>query len=782
MTDTDDALGDNESQPLLRPGRPRQNSVTSILARGRSNTISGLKTGYDTVKRHRVQFMYALMASVLLYVGFTLAFLPRTSLSRDFRRLHFGKLTHAETYRIFLESLQGENHAQQHLRAYTSERHLAGDENALKYTVDQLKKLGFSPKLEKYYPWLNTPVDAGMSLWINDEMTFESNMIEDFLKEDPSSSGPNPVPAFHGYSANGDITARFVYCNYGKLEDYEYLKSRGVDLEGHIHVIRYDTMFRGLKVKNAESNGASAVILYTDTFDDGNVTESNGFKAYPFGPARNPSGFQRGSVEYFTESPGDPTTPGFASKSPNTKRMSPLGRVPGIPSIPMSQRDIGKILPHLNSRGCAFDVQGNVEGFEYYSGPSDEQVKVRVFNKQDYGVKEITDVFVEIPGILHGSTIIIGNHRDSWTVGGAGDPNSGSSVLLEVARGLSELVKKGWKPLRTIQLVSWDGEEPAMLGSTEYGENYAAKLQRQVLAYFNLDTTIAGSQFKCESNPLLAQLLIESASLTRFAGNPGQSLLDVWNDQSNAQIGILGSGTDFAVFQNHLGIPSANFKFVADRKHDAVYQYHTNYDTYTWMEKFVDPDYHLHNTMAIFTGMSALTLSENELVAFQSHDYVKQIQYNYAKWHGLLNQTFRAGVYLRDSYIQEKAQDLSQLIAHVEGKVSPKFDSETAALRKLVTRDYPWYKFPKKIAIYFKLSATNSKLKQLDRLFVTDRGLKDRGWMKHSIFGPDKQLGYLGDVLPGLHEAVSDGNVQETLEWLHILTKQMKLVQELLET
>ncbi|SCU78786.1 LADA_0A07602g1_1 [Lachancea dasiensis] len=775
MNTEDPTNGNEESQPLIHHGRTRENSVASIFARGRSNTINGLKTGYDTVKRHRVQFMYAVMATALLYLGFTLAFLPRTSLSRDFRRLHFSKLTKAETYRIYLESLQRENHAQQHLRTYTSHRHLTGDEDALQYTVDELKALGFSLKLEKYYPWLNTPVDTGMSLVIGGNTVFESEMMEDFVAEDPSSSGPHPVRAFHGYSANGNVTASFVYCGYGKSEDYDLLKDHGIDLKGKVHIIRYDSMFRGLKVKNAEAHGASAVILYTDTFDDGNVTEANGYKAYPHGPARNPSGFQRGSVEYFTEFPGDPTTPGYASKSPNTKRTSPMGKIPTIPSIPMSQRDIAKLLPHLNNKGIAFDVGGNVKGFEYFSGPSDPDVQVRVFNQQEYKIKEITDVIAEIPGILGGSTIIIGNHRDSWTVGGAGDPNSGSSILLEVARGLSELVSKGWRPLRTIQLVSWDGEEPAMLGSTEYGENHASRLQKQVLTYFNLDTAISGSQFKCEANPLLSELLRKSAASTRFSGKPDDTLLDVWESQSQGHVGILGSGTDFAVFQNHLGIPSANFKFVADGRDDAVYQYHTNYDTYTWMEKYGDPGYHLHNTMAIFTGMAVLQLSENEVVNFSVHDYIKDIGRYYETWYEMLNQTFTG-----NEFMQEKARNLSTLITHIVNHESLAFDHQTASLRKLVVRDYPWYKIHNKISIYINLTKLNAKLKRLDRLFLTDRGLKDRDWMKHAIFGPDKLLGYKGDVLPGLHEAVLGGSSQETLEWLHLLHKQMRLVKELL--
>lgn len=766
---------DEEAQPLLPTQRTRSNSIASIVARGRSNTISSFKIGYDAVKRHKVEFFSLLVASLILYMGFTVAFLPRTSLSRDFRRFHFSKVTRAETYRIYLESLLRENHAKDHVRNYTEYRHFTGDDHVLQYTLDQLKSYGFSPKIEKYYPWLNTPVDSEVSLWIDDKLAYNASMIEDFLEEDPSSSSPQSVPAFHGYSANGDVTAQFVFCNYGKIEDYEYLLEKGIDLKGKIHIIRYDSMFRGLKVKNAEKYGAAAVILYTDSFDDGEITEANGYKAYPHGPARNPSGIQRGSVEYFTDFPGDPTTPGYASKSPHTKRMSPAGKLPAIPSVPLSGREVAKILEHLNGKGCKIGPGGNIGGFSYYSGPSDPNVTVRVYNEQEYGIQEMSDVIVEIPGILHGNSIIIANHRDSWTVGGAGDPNSGSSILLEIARGFSELRKNGWKPLRTIKLISWDGEEPAMLGSTEYGENHERQLKKQAIAYLNLDTAISGSKFQCEANPLLASVLLSAAKHTPFVGRPSTSLYDHWKETSDLDIGVLGSGTDFAVFQNHLGVPSGNFKFAGNREDDAVYQYHTNYDSYTWMEKFVDPNYELHNTMAIFTGMSALMISEDELIDFRTHAYMSKIRQYYDGWHKMLNSTFPA-----DSKLQTLAGTLSRKLDDLAESESVLFDTHTAQLRKKARKDYPVWLFYKKLIIYFKLTAANQKLKMLDRLFLTERGLKDRDWMKHSIFGPDKYLGYFGDVIPGLHEALLVKDREETLEWLQILCKQFEKVSKLI--
>lgn len=468
---------DEESQPLLvRPNRERENSVVSFIARGRSNTLNSLKSGYETVKKHKSEFGLLILGSLLLYLGFTVAFLPRTSLSRDLRRIHFSKLTKAETFRIFVETLMDENKCPEHLRNYTSSRHWAGESSALDYTVDQFSELGFTPSLEKYYVWLNEPIKTEVTLWNSESLEFNASMIEDSLTEDPLSHVENATLAFHGYSANGTVQAPYVYCNFGSIEDYEVLIKNGIDIKDKIHIIRYDSVVRGLKVKNAETYGAVGAILFTDSYDDGLFTVMNGYAQYPHGPARHESSIQRGSVLQFSDSPGDPTTPGYASKSRNIQRQNSSEFIPSIPSVPMSEREIAPILKQLNNRGFHWSESGNVKGFDYYSGPSDPSINCRIVNEQEYVIKEITNVIVEIPGIVKDQDIIIGNHRDSWTIGGAGDPNGGSAILLEVARGLSKLRANGWKPLRTIKLISWDGEEHGMLGSTEYGEDHRKKL------------------------------------------------------------------------------------------------------------------------------------------------------------------------------------------------------------------------------------------------------------------------------------------------------------------
>lgn len=766
---------DEEAQPLLRPRRGRENSVASFFARGRSNTINSLKSGYQTVKKHKDEFIYLFIGSLLLYLGFTLAFLPRTSLGRDLRRLHFSRLTRAETFRIYVESLLTENKCEEHLKKYTSRSHLAGDSGSLDYTVEQFSSLGFSPSLTKYYTWLNEPLFTEVSLWQNDVLAFNASMIEDALDDDPTSGNTDSIMGFHGYSANGTVQASYVYCNYGTIDDYEQLKQNKIGLEGKIHIIRYSAIFRGLKVKNAEEHGAVGVILYTDSFDDGLFTEANGYKAYPEGPARHESSIQRGSVVYFTDFPGDPTTPGYASKSKYTTRLSPEGKLPSIPSVPLSEREVAPLLQKLNGKGFRWANEGNVKGFDYSSGPSDDGIECKIVNEQKYLIKEIVNVVVEIQGILKNQDIIVGNHRDSWVVGGAGDPNGGSAALLEVARGLSELRSHGWKPLRTIKLISWDGEEPGMLGSTEYGEDYKSKLNENTIAYFNLDTAVTGSKLNLEANPLLNKLLRRTSKNTIFKGDPSVTLHDYWKETGNLDIERLGGGTDFVVFQHNIGIPSVDFKFARDPSKDPVYQYHSNYDSFTWMKKFGDPDFSLHNTMAMFLGLSVLSLSENELLLFNTNAYMSEISKYYTSLHESIGEVFP-----KDEEISMLGQNLVDLLELLTSHTSISFDEMVEYLAEQTEQDYPWWKWNKKLVILTKLTATNAKLRKLDRYFVTERGLKDRPFMKHSIFGPDKFEGYSGSVIPGLKEALYYRDRKECVFWLETLLSQLDKVVSLL--
>lgn len=768
-----------ETQPLLnsqenqsRNTLSRQSSnLSAIITRHRTNTLSSIRSGYEIVKErmNKEKFVYLILASIFIYLGFMAAFAPRTSLSKDFRWLYSSEMTEAEVYRIYLNALQDENRAEQHV-------HSLWKENTLEYTVDELKSMGLAPKMENYYPWVGTPVDTQVHLLKDDSLVYSATMMEECIENDPLSCHPERSRGFHEYSANGNVTAQYIFCNYGTLEDYGFLLKNNIDTEDKIHIIRYGKMYRGLKVRNAELYGASSVILYTDPYDDGDITEKNGFQSYPEGPARPLDSIERGAVGYFTDFPGDPTSPGFAAKSRNTEHLSPAGKIPRIPSVPLSAKEVAPLLQELNGNGIQFGPGGNIEGFQYFTGPSNSNVQVQLYNEQDYSIMKMTDITIDIPGIFSEGKIIIGSHRDNQINGTSNGSNSGTAIMLEVARGLSALLDKGWKPLRPIQLISWDGSEAGLLGSTEYTDDHGAILKRNTLAYLNLDNPITGSEFECKASPLLEEVLSRAAKSTDYKGSSTWSLLDEWKKTSNGTVNTLGGGSDFMSFQYHLGIPSANFEFKNDGTKDAIYPMNSNYDNYEWIERFVDPKYKLHNTMARFTGLSALILSESELIPFKTHEYLDVISKWYHIWYDRLPQTFP-----HDKELSELAKEVDHILKSIRENESIVFDTNSEDIKCECTYEYAIWQFYKKIRIYTRLLRANYKLLQFDRIFLSVKGLTDREYMKHSIYAPNKLLGYPGDVLPGIHEGLDEFDRDAIIEWLTILLIQFNNIKFLLQ-
>ncbi|CCH59445.1 hypothetical protein TBLA_0B06200 [Henningerozyma blattae CBS 6284] len=757
-------------------------NTTRVRRRGRSNTMFSIRSGIDIVREQldKDKFVLLILASTFLYIGFMAAFAPRTSLTRTFGWLHGSTFTKAETYRIFLTALQEENKAKYHVHNYATANkngvHETGDLNTLHYTIDQFTELGFTTKQESYFPWLNINGETQVSLFHGNQMIFNASMIEDCLpSEDPSTCESKPH-GYHSYSANGNVTAQYVFCNYGTLKDYKLLLNHDIDIEGKIHIIRNGNLLKGIKVKNAELFGASGVILYSDPYDDGYVTERNGFKPYPEGPARNPSAIERGSVQFLQEISGDPTSPGYPSKYKRTEHISPAGKIPNIPSVPMSAKEIQPILELLNGKGFQLGPGGYIDGFDYFTGPSDENTEVRVYNSQNYEFQKISNVAVEIPGIFAEGEIIIGARRDSLVSDGSSGSNSGSAILLEIARGISSLMKRGWKPLRPIKLISWDGSGPAHLGSTEYVEEYSAFLKRNVLAYLNLDSVIQGSLFMSNANPLLHDVIYEAAKYTSFKDNEDWTLYDEWKKMTNNTVGIIDGISDTNSFQNYLGIPSANFQFKNNGTGDAIWHKNSNFDTYTWLEQFIDPDYKLHNTMAKFVGLVTLTINQNDMIPFKTHSYLLEINNWYKKWENKLINSFPY-----DDELKELADNVNDIIEIATWTESILFDKITQEIKEDCSRDFPLIQFYKKIDLYMSLLRTNNKLRQLDKLFLTKRGLRDREWFKHSIFEPDKFIGSKGIVLTGLYEAIEGWSRDDAMEWLTILMIQFSNIRMLLQ-
>src|SRR5271154_6373552 len=414
--------------------------------------------------------------------------------------------------------------AEEHLRILTQAPHMAGtveDKATADYVAQKFRAAGLDTEIVEYKVWINYPVEISVDLTAPAGVTMHGPTRE-HVDSDPFQDDPRVVMPFNGMSPSGDVEADVVYANYGTPEDFEKLDKLKVDVRGKIVLVRYGQNFRGVKVFVAQEHGAAGVIIYSDPADDG---WKRGDK-YPEGPWRPDTGVQRGSIGYMFQFPGDPTTPGIASvpSLADSKRTPPdqSAQLPKIPTTPLSYADAWPILEHLGGPDSPRDWQGSLP-FTYHVGPG--PVKVKMHLKQDYQFRTIWDVI----GRVRGNTspeqwVVAGNHRDAW-VYGAVDPNSGTAAMLETVHGLSELLKSGWKPKRTIIFGSWDAEEEGLIGSTEWGEQHEADLTNAV-AYFNMDVAVSGSKFGASSVPTLKQFIRD---VTRVVPSPkGGTVYDDW--------------------------------------------------------------------------------------------------------------------------------------------------------------------------------------------------------------------------------------------------------------
>lgn len=378
---------------------------------------------------------------------------------------------------------------------YTQGLHIAGkNESQAQWTADRWAEAGFTTRLDTYNVYLNYPVNKSLTMTYSNGSVYQPSLEEDVLPEDPTTGFPNRVPTFHGYSHSGAATAQFVYVGLGQQDDFERLLDLGVELEGKIAISRYGGPFRGLKVKNSQAYGMIGTIIFTDPADDGNITVANGYAAYPDGPARNPTSVQRGSVQFLSTYPGDPTTPGYPSigDPPRADRSSV---VPQIPSIPISYQDAQPILQALNGHGTPGAQVGRDDwvgalNATYSTGPSTATISMANYMEDAY--TDIWNAIAVYNGTNSDETVVIGNHRDAWIIGGAADPNSGTAIVVEMGKVMGQLLAKGWKPKRNIVLCSWDAEEYGLLGSTEWVEEYIPWLTETTMAYLNIDVGTSG--------------------------------------------------------------------------------------------------------------------------------------------------------------------------------------------------------------------------------------------------------------------------------------------------
>ena len=633
---------------------------------------------------------------------------------------------------------------------YTSGPHLTGkNRSQAVWTQEKWREFGVASEIATYETFVSYPRDHRIALLQGSadgeagdvrklthgqegkdyNVKYECSLEEDVLEEDPTTGLDDRIPTFHGYSASGNITAQFVYANYGTKEDYVALTKAGVDLKDKIAITKYGKNMRGMKLKFAQELGMAGVIIYSDPGDDWGITEENGYLAYPDGPARNPSSVQRGSVDFLSDLSGDPTTPGYPSL-PGAPRVDPQWAIPYIPSHPISFRDALPLLRALNGHGPEVsDLQWEKGGLAYKNvtyniGPSPAGTVINLYNKMENAIAPCYDVIGVINGTIADEVVIIGNHRDAWIAGGAADPNSGTAVIDEVVRSFGVALAQGWKPRRTLVFASWDGEEQALIGSTEWVEQYLPWLSVSALAYLNVDVAASGPKLRLGASPLISGALRDAAEAV---SSPNGTVPDrSARDDSDGRIKALGSGSDFSPFLDFAGIPVTDMGFTPGKADPVVYHYHSNYDSFHWMEKYGDPGFKRHRAIAQIWGLFAAHMVEAPIVPFNVTNYavalgeylqyVKELATN-------VSSTNQVG-------FPTKFPHLSNAITNLQRRAES-FDADATSLNLQALAEVSHDRH-----LAARLDDTNRKYKLFERQFLHSEGLDGRSLFKHVVFAP----------------------------------------------
>jgi N-acetylated-alpha-linked acidic dipeptidase len=506
------------------------------------------------------------------------------------------------------------------LKHFTSYAHIAGTEGDYAQAVDvrsALMKSGLDEVvMDEYLVYLNYPKPGGRAVEILSEDGTKATWSAKIEEEESGFEAKGKqTMVFHGHSKSGDVRGPLIYANYGSREDFKRLEDSGIDTKGAIALVRYygTQGDRALKVKAAELAGFAGCLIYSDPADDGFLMGS----VAPQGRYMPPDGVQRGSVSLMSWVIGDVLTPGWASKKgqPRETTTQTKGLVQ-IPSIPLSWRDAQKLLQSLEGFGFALPEEwhGGVPQVKWWSGNSSSPI-VRLKNEQDEIEQQpIWNIYGKIAGVEQSEkSIIIGNHRDAWNWGAA-DAGSGTAVMLEVARVFGDLVNRGWRPLRTIEFMSWDAEEYNLIGSTEFVENNLDSLRKNAFAYLNIDTAVTGNEFRASASPVFQSLL---HSVLQKVHDPlrNATLRDLW-DQRGAKLEGLGAGSDYVAFQDIAGTSSIDITFDGGR-----FPYHSNYDNFDWMVKVGDPDFVYHTLLAQVLSILILELSNRPVLPFDLEEY-----------------------------------------------------------------------------------------------------------------------------------------------------------------
>ncbi|WP_304187123.1 transferrin receptor-like dimerization domain-containing protein [Phenylobacterium aquaticum] len=656
----------------------------------------------------------------------------------------------------------------------------AHDKKNAETILAQFKSWGWDAHIESFQVLYPTPISESLELVA--PTPFKATLTEAPIPGDDSSARTkDELPAYVAFQGDGDVTAPLVYVNYGMPADYDALARMGVSVKGKIVIARYGVGWRGLKPKLAQDHGAVGCIIYSDPHDDGYAVDD----VYPKGAARPANGFQRGSVADMPLYPGDPLTPGVGAtdKAKRLKRED-AATILKIPVLPISYGDATHFLQALDGDVVPPSFRGSLP-ITYHVGGTDA-AKVHIAVKSDWSLKTIYDVVA----MMKGSTfpdqwVLRGNHHDGW-VFGASDPISGHVAMMAEAKAIGGLAAKGYKPKRTLVYLSWDAEEPMLLGSTEWAETHADELKAKGVIYINTDgnargflgaegshsyehlvNQVAGDVTDPQTGVsveqrLRAALMVEGSA--PGAGERARAAAKMAADPSHdLPIGPLGSGSDYSAFIEHLGLAALNLGYGGEGDSGGVY--HSAYDTWEHHSRFVDPGFAYAGALAKTGGRLVLRIADADLPLQRYGNFAETVA-TYNDELKKLADGKREAAASQAKLIAAGAYKLADDPTHTNGPPNllatvPYFnlaplDNAVDHLKRSA-KAYDMALAAKGAGLTPEAKAKLFELNRgLEQTLTADVGLPGRPWYKNLVYAPGKFTGYGAKTLPGVREAIEE--------------------------
>ena len=648
-----------------------------------------------------------------------------------------------------------------------------GKDNA-DFLASLFRSWGYDSRIEEFRVLFPTPKTRVLEML--EPTRFTASLAEPVLKEDATSGqSAEQLPIYNAYSIDGDVTAPLVYVNYGVPKDYEELARRGVDVKGKIVIARYGGSWRGIKPKVAAEHGAVGCLIYSDPRDDGYFQGD----VYPEGAFRNERGAQRGSVADMPLFPGDPLTPGVGA-TPEAKRLA-LSEAPTltkIPVMPISYADAQPLLRALRGP-VAPDAWRGALPLTYHLGPGPTKVHLKLaFN---WNQVPAYDVIARLRGAERPDEWIVrGNHHDAW-VNGANDPISGLVPLLAEAKAIGELHRGGWTPKRTLVFAAWDGEEPGLLGSTEWAEAHADELRSKAAVYINTDGN--GRGFLGVGGSHTLERFINEVARDVVDPQTKVSVAERWRarlvldakpedrkearDRRDLRISALGSGSDFTPFLQHLGVASLNLGYGGE---DDGGEYHSIYDSFDLYTRFKDPTFAYGIALAQTVGRAELRLAEADVLPFEFTAFADTLG-RYVTEVGKLADEMRDETEETSRRLRDRTYQIAADPKQVEVLPSPRPPVPFISLAPLLNAKARVDASAKAFEAAAQARAATGSLpvetqKALDAVLMAAEhsltraeGLPRRPWFVHQVYAPGFYTGYGVKTLPAVREAL------EQREW-----------------